>query len=281
MAAPNPLPLPGNPQHQRILEAIVARYADDERIVAVLVFGSLGRGNWDDYSDLDLAVVVRDDIQIDVAGEVGRLRTALAAQGERTLFTQVAGEAAYLMPESLCAIALDYLPLRSLSPYVLDGWRVLAGALDAEAIRSAAKANDAPRLAPHQQVHRALWLALGAEIALQRGHFWRALPTVERMRGALVEVYAISHGGKRAYAMLEDAASAALRAKFGRTLPAYFPDDPARSVRALGEALGALLHLIEHDLDELSNGQVELGPGERELIALLLARLATLDKTST
>jgi hypothetical protein len=223
---------------------------------------------------------VRDDLQIDVEGEVGQLRTALAAQGEHTLFTQVAGEAAYLMPESLCAIALDYTPLRSLTPYVLDGWCVLVGALDAATIRAAASANDAPGLAPVQQVHRALWLALGAEIALQRGHFWRALPTVERMRGALVEVYAVCHGSKRAYAMLEEQAGAALRAKFGRTLPAYFPDDPARSARALGDALIALLHLIEHDLDELSNGQVQLWPGERELIGRLLARLAALHKNS-
>lgn len=271
-------PLPGTRQHQRLLEAIAALYTGDDRVLAVLIFGSLGRGDWDDDSDLDLAVVVRDDAQVDVATETARVAAALAAQGGRILFTQVAGEAAYLIAESLCAVALDYTPLRSLTPYVLDGWRVLAGTVDAESIRAAARRNDSPGLTPGQQVRRALWLALGAEIALQRQQFWRALPTVERMRSALVEVYAVSHGSKRGYAALETEAGAALRAKFGRTLPAYFPGDPAKSVRASGDALVALLHLIEHDLDELSNGQVQLEPGERELIQRLLTRLTVLDK---
>lgn len=274
----NALPLPGNRHHRRALAAVTALYTGDDRILAVLIFGSLGRGDWDDYSDLDLAVVARDDAQIDVADETARVAAALAAQGERILFTQAAGEAAYLIPESLCAVAVDYTPLRALTPYVLDGGRVLAGTLGEEAIRRAAKANDSPALAPDQQVRRALWLALGAEIALQRRRFWRALPTVERLRGALVEVYAVTHGSTRAYAALETGAGPALAAKFGRTLPAYFPDDPAKSVRALGDALIALLHLIEHDLDELSNGQAQLSPDERELIDRLRARLAALDK---
>ena len=53
---------PGTPQHQRLLKTIVIHYANDPRILAIIVFGSLGRGNWDPYSDLDLDVIIADGL---------------------------------------------------------------------------------------------------------------------------------------------------------------------------------------------------------------------------
>ena len=96
------------------------------------------------------------------------------------------------------------------------------------------------------------------------------------MRKVLLEIFAASRGGKRSYQIFEAEASAELQAKFGRTLPQYFPTSPADSARAFRDALTALLDLIEVDLAELSNGQVQLGPGEREVIDRLRARQATL-----
>ncbi|NTV36033.1 MAG: nucleotidyltransferase domain-containing protein, partial [Anaerolineaceae bacterium] len=46
--------LPGTLQHQSILRCIASHYENDPRILAVSVFGSLGRGNWDRYSDIDM-----------------------------------------------------------------------------------------------------------------------------------------------------------------------------------------------------------------------------------
>ena len=57
---------PGIPQHQALLKAIVAHYRDDARILAVSLFGSLARGTWDLYSDLDLDVVIGDAVQMDM-----------------------------------------------------------------------------------------------------------------------------------------------------------------------------------------------------------------------
>ena len=270
------LPLPGDAHHQNLLRTIAGLYEKDDRVLAVLVFGSLGRDTWDTYSDLDLSVVIRNEVQIDIAGELDRLRTALAEQGEQTLFTEVAGDDGYLLLQPLSAIALSYQPLQSLTPYVLAGWRMVLGSLDAETIRDAAQANDHPQPSLNQQVHRALWLALGVDIVLQRRQFWRGLQGLEPMRGALMEIFATSRGGKRAHQLFETEASAALKEKFGRTFPQYFPDSPIKSIHSLGDALLALLHLVEHDLDELSNGQVQLGPGEREVISRLRARQAAL-----
>ena len=49
--------LPGTRAHQALLRSIVDAYAADERVLAVGVLGSLGRGTWDEWSDLDLDVV--------------------------------------------------------------------------------------------------------------------------------------------------------------------------------------------------------------------------------
>src|SRR5260221_6478676 len=60
----------GTLQHQALQRAIVAFYEDDPRILAVSVFGSLSRGNWDHYSDIDLDIVIADNIHINVVQEL-------------------------------------------------------------------------------------------------------------------------------------------------------------------------------------------------------------------
>jgi hypothetical protein len=76
---------PGTPQQKALLKATVHHYADDPRILAVAVFGSLGRGNWDQYSDLDLDIVIADDAGIEPLPELKRLCTSFEPLGERAL----------------------------------------------------------------------------------------------------------------------------------------------------------------------------------------------------
>jgi hypothetical protein len=44
----------GGPGHQALIAHVVAHYAADERIRAVVVFGSVGAGTWHELSDVDL-----------------------------------------------------------------------------------------------------------------------------------------------------------------------------------------------------------------------------------
>jgi hypothetical protein len=114
------------------------------------------------------------------------------------------------------------------------------------------------------------------DVYLQRGRFWSALPTLERMRTNLLDIFADSRNRIRPYHLFEDTAGPALKAKFGRCLPAYFPDSPTLSAGALSAALFAILDLIEHDLHELSDGRLQLAPGERDFLARIRARQAAL-----
>jgi hypothetical protein len=265
--------LPGSTRHQSLLQTIIECYENDDRILALLIFGSLGQDRSDAYSDLDLEVVIRDDVSIDVPREVERVRAAFTEHGERTLFTEIAGNDGYLVVESLIGVALCYHPLASMTPYVLEGWRVLLGSLDAETIRSAASANQHPESPLGQHVHRALWLALTIDMSVQRHQFWRAVLGLERLRSALVEIFAASRGGKRAYHVFAEQGSAELKSKFQGTFPQYFPDSPVDTLHSLGAALLTCLDLIEQELDQLSNGQVQLGLGERDFIGRLRARV--------
>ena len=134
-----------------------------------------------------------------------------------------------------------------------------------------------PRLQIGLLLQKALWLALGADIFIRRRQFWQVLPKLESVRGALIEIYAFSRGGTRASKVFAESASADLQAKFGRTLPAFVPHSPAASVATGAAGLSALLDLLEHDLAELSNGQLQLGPDEHTIIARLRERIAALD----
>src|SRR3982074_3282023 len=69
--------LPGTRAYQALLRSIVDAYATDERGLAVGVLGSLGRGTWDEWSDLDLDVVVADDVVLDAVTEARALCAVL------------------------------------------------------------------------------------------------------------------------------------------------------------------------------------------------------------
>ncbi len=183
-------PLPGSAHHQHLLERIVTFYAGDDRVLALILFGSLGRGAGDAWSDLDLGVIVRDGVRVDVSAELAQLGAALAENGDRILSAADAGDAGYLIPQSLSGIAIDYTELAKVSPYVLDGCTVLGGTLDLAAIHKAAAANEQPQPALSLLVHKALWLALGADIPFQRQQFWQALTSLDRMRGTLLDIFA-------------------------------------------------------------------------------------------
>ncbi len=133
---------PGTEQHQRLLRAVVAYYADDERVLAVLVFGSLGRGDWDQYSDLDLDIVLADGIEIEVMHELERLSASFAAIDERAavIVPQSADEGDIVLA-SLAQLSIRYHLLETTSPNILDSMRLLHGRIGEETIRAAGVAN--------------------------------------------------------------------------------------------------------------------------------------------
>ncbi len=264
--------LPGTALHQALLAILVERYRDDARIAALVLFGSLGRDDWDALSDLDLAAIVQPDAAVAISAEITAISRALHERGYPVLFTQVVGSDGYLLLRELTGIAISYHRLDEADPGIADGMRVLLGAIPSASLVAAAQANARARLAPIDELHRFLWLALDADIKLQRRLVWNALPTLNRMRDALVAIFATTRGARRDYRFFEAEASSSLKAAFGPTLPHYDAADPGAALRSLCRALDHLLRLVETWLDELSNGQLVLGTGEAETIQRLRER---------
>ncbi len=279
LPAPN-TPLPGTALHQALLATLVDQYCDDARIGALVIFGSLARDDWDTFSDLDLAAIRQPEAKIDVAMEVAAIYRSLHERGHPVLFTQVAGSDGYLLLQELTGIAISFHRLDEADPGIADGMRVLCGVLSPTAIVAAAQANQREPLAAIGELHRFLWLALDADIKLQRRQFWNALPTLNRMRDALVAIFAVTRGAQRTYRFFEAEASASLKAAFGPTLPHYDAADPNAALRAQSDALDHSLRLLEYNLNELSNGQLVLGAGETETIQRLRERQHTLFPTT-
>src|SRR3989304_5247930 len=73
--------LPGTAEHQQLLQEIINHYADDARIRAIILFGSLVRGTWDRFSDIDLDLITINETTICIEQELEGLCMYLATAG--------------------------------------------------------------------------------------------------------------------------------------------------------------------------------------------------------
>jgi hypothetical protein len=112
-------------------------------MLAAIVFGSLGRGTWDAYSDLDLDVVIADGVTLDVTEEVRRMCEALREHPAVILLD--GGDEAHVVLDSLIQMSVRYHPLHSTSPNIVDIMQILTGRIGHADIYAAGSANAKPR----------------------------------------------------------------------------------------------------------------------------------------
>lgn len=252
---------PGTAQHQALLQQIVAHYQNDPRVRAVIVFGSLGRGNWDAYSDIDLDVVSADEARVDVLAELEQLCAGFAGLSEKlALIVPDGDDAGDVVLESLLMLSVRYHPLAQTKPAIVESMQVLSGSLERAVILAAAEANRPATDPPLSQLlDECLRYAAVANVGLQREQVWYTVEVLHRLRGLLMEIFARTRDGTRGYRTFEAEAGEWLQQRLGATLPTY----DLGSVRA---ALEAALDFLETDLGELADGQLELGEGQRVVL---------------
>ena len=171
----------GTPAHRRFLRAVVGHYAADPRVRAVCLFGSLGRGTWDEYSDVDLDVVVADDAAVDPADEVRRL--CLAAGEEPVVVDRDGPQAVDVVLSSRLELSDRFHRLADTSPNIVDGLVVIAGRLDDAAVRAAGLANRRPQSSTAADHARScLRQAVTLDGRLHRRQFWLADQMLYLMR---------------------------------------------------------------------------------------------------
>jgi len=258
--------LPGTPQHQRILQSITSYYQNDPRILAITVFGSLGRGNWDRYSDLDLDVVVADHVQVDVTAEMRRLEACFASSAE-TIALLIPGEDdADVVFASLLELSIRYHPLADTSPNIVDSMRLLLGRIDLAAIEAAGLANRKPNDEPlSRELDRAIRYALEVDSALQRGYLWSAVELLHYLRRCIMALFTHSHHGERLYQFFQKEAAPTLQDRLGGALPGY----DCESAR---QSLARCMDILTDDLDQLTDHQVQMTRAHTELLAAIRSR---------
>jgi predicted nucleotidyltransferase len=258
--------LPGTLQHQTLLHSIVSYYENDPRILAIAVFGSLGRGNWDRYSDLDLDVVVGEAVKIDVGAELIRLGASLAPIDEQIALLIPYDDEADVAFRSLMELSIRYHPLSKTSPNILDSMLLLSGRMDLSTIRAAGLANrelDEEPLA--RELDRCIRYALEVSNALQRGYIWSGIELLHYMRRSLMALFTRSHHGERAYQFFQKEADPGLQSRLGGTLPGY-------DLSSVKESLAEFLDILASDLKALTGGQVQLTEAHSELLAEISSR---------
>jgi predicted nucleotidyltransferase len=260
---------PGTPQHQALLRAIVAYYRADARVLAVSLFGSLARGTWDPYSDLDLDVVIGDEVQMDVLQELKELCASLAAIGQHDAVIVADGnDAGDVVFASLMQLSVRYHSLATTSPNIVDSLRVLAGSLDCDTISAAGRAN--PRSDGNSfagLLDKCVRYIVGADVAIQRGQLWSAADMLHRIRGSLMDLYALAHGGGRPVMTFHAEADLALQARLGGTLPQF-------DLASVQRSLARCLDILEKDLGHLTVGQAQLSAAHLKILARVRARQA-------
>jgi predicted nucleotidyltransferase len=260
---------PGTPEHQALLHAIAEQYAADDRVLAVSVFGSLGRGTWDAYSDLDLDVVTIDGLTLNVPQEVRRLCERIGQ--EPAVVVPDRDDAADVVLASLMELSIRYHPIGSTSPNIVDSLVVLAGRIDHATIVAAGLANRTARPpALADLVGACVRQAVNVDVSLHRRRYWLGYLVLHQAREELLRLFVASHGALRPYHAFEAVADQALKDRLGATLPQH-------DLPSLQRAFLALLDLLEHDLEPLSAGQARLTEAQRTVLDQLRARQMTLD----
>lgn len=261
---------PGTPQHQSLLRAIVSRYENDPRILAVVVFGSLARGDWDAYSDIDCDIVVADDVHIDTIKELRSLGDAFASVGETIAFiVPINDDAGDIQLCSLMQLSIRYHPLARTSPNIVHKMRVLAGVLDYASIARAGEGNR--KSAPAdltQSVDVLIRYAVIANTCIQRNQVWSTLEILHRMRRILMDLFTFTHGGERAYQFFDDNAPEELQAQLGATLLTGGTD----SLRA---SLTRLLDILERNLGSVADNQIQLTDAHRIVLGGVREQLSS------
>lgn len=266
-----PSEYPGNSQHQAVLKALVTHYAGDPRVLAVALFGSLVRGNWDRYSDLDLDIVIADGVEVHVVDEAERIDVSFSHIDERVALVVPDGrDAVDIVLASLLGLSIRYHPLATTSPNIVDSLLVLSGIIDVATIKAAGLARQQPNdRSTSYLLDACLRYAVEVNHNLHRNRPWQAIEALHRMRSLIMELFARTQNKARSVRTFEAQAEKDLQSRLGTTLARY-------DLGSIQLALMRFLDILECDLEPLTNGEVRLTAAHHEVLCQVRAESAEL-----
>ncbi|MGB1252089.1 MAG: nucleotidyltransferase domain-containing protein [Candidatus Promineifilaceae bacterium] len=247
------LPL-GTERHQQVLDAIRDFYREDERVVQILLFGSLSRGNWDAYSDIDLDIILTDETAINAQDELRQLCAGIQSEHgfEALIIADV--EEGDVVLSNLVEFSIRYHILSDTKPAILDSMRSIAGALSLDTIRASANdAHNAKRQEMTDSVNAYIRYTLGLHHAIMRQRVWMSMEILHRMRGLLMGMYAARHNAVRTIHLFDSQADSQLQ-------QLLFNLSPQADLKSMEDAFITTISLLETHLDAFCDGAYQLSP---------------------
>lgn len=250
--------LPGNKTHQKILQLLINLFQNDKNIQALIVFGSLGRGNWDDYSDLDLDAVVANDGREIVQSEIKKMLDMLSSSSFKifTAFEEFPNEQVIIL-ESLDRISIRFHILKDTKSAILDSMQVLYGKLTKEDIqRVAVKKEEKVNL--DLLNNKFLELAIYVPVSLKRNKLMNAAFFINKMRQTLIQIYIHTLDIDREFDF-ESKANITLVNDLRGTYGNCTNDEIKKS-------FNALLDIYKYKIGEISAGKLSLSGNQLEIL---------------
>ena len=258
--------LPGTTTHQALLRKIIDAYGADDRIISIGVLGSIARGTWDKWSDLDLDIVTQADAHFDAAAAAHALCRELGCSD--ALIVGSGPEDVDVVLPSLEQFSIRYHALGTTNAYIADDLQILVGRLDRDEVLAAGVVHSRPPRHPETVVSEALRLAIYVDTAIRRGNMWQALRGLDEVRWRLHEVFALTHGHQRPAHAVDAFAGPGLREKFARTIA-------QADSSSIMDALETTLDLLENTA--MTDGLYTLTPPQVRVLSALRRRRASSD----
>jgi len=254
---------PGNLTHQNILKNLMPVFESDPNIEAFIIFGSMVRGNWDRYSDLDLDAIVKDDGIDIVQKHFDKMLYALrnANLNVSDSFSEYPNEYVIIL-DSLDRISIRFHTVEDTHLAILSSMQILCGCLTKEDIitksKRKPKENDIEIL--H---HKFLEHSIYVPLSLKRNKPINAQFFLNKMRQTIIQIYVFSRGIQREFEF-EDIASADLKNELYKT---YATSD----TNSIQNAFKKFVKLYLDNLDEISNHKLSLSGSQKQILNLVTA----------
>ena len=177
------------PRHRNLLERAVARFRNDDRVVGLVLGGSLALGGADFYSDVDLYVIARDESFDAVFAERVAAAEAIGSPLLRFTVEPVAGGSSDFIVTYPGPVKLDLMYHRESEVVPGPKWEdrsVLkddSGSLAAVVSRSAGAGPDRPAPEALAELEQKFWTWCWYVFGkISRGELWGALDGLHTIR---------------------------------------------------------------------------------------------------
>lgn len=250
--------LPGNKIHKDILQTLFNSFKTDKNIRSFILFGSLARGNWDKYSDVDLDVIVKDVSTSLIRQTVENILTELKKNRIDIIlyFEENTNEYVFIF-NSLDRMSIRFHLLEDTHPFIIDSMKILYGDLTFDEIKKSQNKKLTDEINYQLLNYKLLEHVIYTQLSIRRNQFINASFFLNKVRQILIEIYTQARN-KRLFEF-EKIAEEDIKKEI---ISSY----SYLNRESLEESLKILMSLYRNSINRISVGKILLTDKELEIL---------------